>query len=109
MRSAMASFLNAPEDEQPSPSPARDQSQRLASDLREEVLGPDDRPGDQVGEEQDEQQEVVEAPLGLDLPPVDVHRVVDRLERVERDAHRQDDLERPGSCTNAPRSKQLEQ
>ena len=45
---------------------ARAQFQRLRpADLRQEVAGADDRPGDEVREEQDEQQEVRQAALRL--------------------------------------------
>ena len=61
-----------------------------AADLRQEVARPHDRPGHQVREERDEQQEVRQAPFGPCLAAVDVDGVVDRLERVERDPHRED-------------------
>ena len=55
-----------------------------------------DRSHDQLWEEHDEQREVEEVRDGLESPPMDVDRVAERLERVERDAHRDDQvLDRP--------------
>ncbi len=64
-----------------------------AADLRQEVAGADDRPGDEVREEEDEQHEIGQVALGPHLAAVDVHDVVDGLEGVERDADGGEDLQ----------------
>ena len=68
MRSAMASFLNRPMRKNCTPSCMRAQSQRLRRRIcGRKSRGPHDRPGDQVREEQDEEQEVARFALGRDL------------------------------------------
>ena len=57
----------------------------------EEVGGPDDGTGHELGEEGHEQRVVEERRGRLEGPPVDVDGVGHRLERVEGDAHGQDD------------------
>ena len=90
MRSAMASFLEHAQDDQPKAEAHSRPAPALGPlDLRQEVLRSHDRPGDQVREEQDEQHEVAEVPLRLDPAAIDVDGVVDRFESVERDADRQ--------------------
>ena len=66
-----------------------------AGDLRQQRRRPHDRAGDQVREERDERRELDEVPRRLDLAAIDVDDVAHRLERVERDADRQHDLEVP--------------
>ena len=58
------------------------------------AVGAQDRAGDQVRKIGDEQREVAQVPARLDVAPVDVDHVAHRDERVERDADRQDDVQR---------------
>ena len=60
--------------------------------LRDEGLGAYDRPRDELREKTDEKSEVQDAAHGLDFLAVDVDGVGHGLERVERNAHRQEDL-----------------
>jgi hypothetical protein len=64
----------------------------LLAQLRQELRRADDRPGDEVREERDVHREVEQA-RGPQLLPVDVDDVAHRLEREERDADRQRDLQ----------------
>ncbi len=58
-------------------------------ELRHEIDRADDRPGHQLREKRHEEQEIREVPAGPQLAAVDVDGVAHRLEGVERDAHRQ--------------------
>ena len=64
-------------------------------DLRQQRGRPHDRAGDQVREERDERRELHEVARRRDLAAIDVDDVAHRLERVERDADRQRDLQVP--------------
>ena len=66
---------------------------RLA-ELRQQMRRPLDRAGDQLGEEGDEGQEMNDSSAWRELSAVDVDGIAHRLEGVERDAHRQDDVQR---------------
>ncbi len=48
-----------------------------------------DRTGDELREKRDKQGKEPQVPFWLDLAAIDVDRVPDRLERIERDADRQ--------------------
>ena len=61
--------------------------------LRQEVPRTHDGPGDQMREEEDEEHEVRQALLRLHPAPVNIDRVADRLERVERNPEGNDDLQ----------------
>ena len=61
-------------------------------DLVEQVLGPLDGSGHQLGEEGDEEGVAEEIPLGLHLAPVHVHGIAQGLEGIEGDAHGQDHI-----------------
>src|SRR3546814_2017663 len=54
---------------------------------------PDDRPGDELREERDVEQEIDRRPRGRDGAAMDVDDVGDALEGEEGDADRQDDLQ----------------
>src|SRR5437588_11444552 len=56
-----------------------------------ELAVADDRPGDQVWEERDEERVAERIPLGLGVASEDVDHVRDRLEGVEADPDRQGD------------------
>jgi hypothetical protein len=59
----------------------------------EKIVGSDDRPSSQFGEENNE---VVEFPplcAGLEFVPIYVHDVTDRLERVKRDPNRKEKVD----------------
>ena len=62
-----------------------------------------DRPGHQVREERDEAEEVDRVPQRPRVPAVDVDAVAHRLERVERDADRQRDVQRGTTGGARPR------
>ena len=68
---------------------AAEQPRRRVFDLRQQFLGPHDRPGDQLGKERDEELKIPKRVNSLALAN-DVDRVADGLEDVERDAQRQD-------------------
>ena len=65
---------------------------REASELRHDLGVMDDRPGDQLREEEDEQDEVPKAP-GRRLAEVNVGQIGDLLKGEEGDAERQDDAQ----------------
>ena len=85
--------------------PDRDQGHRRADahvagvarlrDLRQDLARPDDRAGHDVREERQVHRQV-DRLARLDDPAVHVDRVRDRLERVEADPDRQDDVARSG-------------
>ncbi len=64
-----------------------------AADLRQEVDGAHDGAGDELREVADEEGEAREVQLGRAPPAVDVDRVRHRLEGVEADAGREQDVE----------------
>ncbi len=57
--------------------------------LREKLVGPNDRPGHKLGEEHHEQREAGERRLGRQASAPHVDRVAEGLKRVEADADRQ--------------------
>src|SRR5258706_325274 len=59
--------------------------------LPQKMLGPDDRSGDQVGEEHDEQRVVEKIPFGAQLAAINVDDVTDGFEGVKRNAQGQND------------------
>ena len=61
---------------------------RRTIQLGQELPRPDNRSGDELGEESDEQRHLEEALSRLQVTPVDVDRVAEGLERVERDPDR---------------------
>ncbi len=67
-----------------------------ALELREELLRPEDRPRDEVRKEGHVERVLEEVVAGRDLPPIDVDHVGHRLERVERDPERDDELQVEG-------------
>jgi hypothetical protein len=69
-------------------------------ELRHELGRADDRAGNHVREEGEEDGEVEQAP-GLERAPVDVDHVAQRLEGEERDADRQQDVEERRPHTDA--------
>ena len=71
---------------------ARDAPRPL--DLRQQLARAQDRPGDQVRKERDEQREVEKPRCRRDLSAIHVDHVADRHERVERDADRQQHVHR---------------
>ena len=66
---------------------------RHGLELREQALGPHDRPGDELREEGHVEREVEQVVGRPVAPPVDLERVAHRLERVEGDADGQRDVE----------------
>jgi len=64
----------------------------MCRELWDELVRSHDRSGDEMGEE-GEVQEQVDPARDLEVAAVDVHDVGDRHERVERDPHRQHDLD----------------
>ena len=64
--------------------------------LGQEDGGTDDGPGYELREESHEQGKIEEVPAGLQPAAIDIDRVAERLERVERDADRQNDPEGAG-------------
>ena len=68
----------------------RDARRRLQ--LRQQIVGPLDRPGHQLRKERHERQEADEAAFRLDGAEVGVDGVAHRLERVKGNADGQDDL-----------------
>src|SRR5664279_113591 len=69
--------------------------------LRKELRGAQDRSSDERREERHVEREVEEAVARLGATEIDVERVGQRVERVERDADRQDDIERCGVVFDA--------
>src|SRR5829696_8328593 len=91
MRSAIAIFLKAPMRNSCTPTCTRTQFQRFGRRvcLRKSparTIGPATRCGKNRMNSRNRGRL-----FWLDLPPVDVHRVADGLERVERDAERDED------------------
>ena len=80
----------AAEDQARGP-PGVDRRPVVRGQLCQEVTGPHDRTGHQLGEEADEQGEVEEFVRRLQDATVYVERIRHRLEGVEADAHREDD------------------
>jgi hypothetical protein len=80
--------------------------QALLGELRQELGGAHDRTRDHGGEEGHEQHEVRQAPDRLELPAVHVDRVAERVEGVEADPDRQQDVERRrrGRMPSQPRN-----
>ena len=70
-------------------------------ELRQQLAGPLDRPGDQLRKQRHEGGEANEAAFAIDLATIEVDRVAHRLERVERNAHRQQDV-RSGQLVAGP-------
>ena len=66
----------------------------LLAELRQQRDGALDGPGHELREKADIQRVDAEVALGLHLPAVHIDGVAQRLERVEADAHRQDDVQR---------------
>ena len=85
-------LLEVPDEDlaEPQQEPAPEE-RVVPAELREEQAGPDDGPGHELGEERDVGREPEQVPLDLDAPTVQVDRVAQRLERVERDPDREDD------------------
>src|ERR1051326_8856466 len=54
----------------------------------------DDRAGDKMREKRDKCREFQEIPGGLDAAAINVDRVADRIERVERDSDRQHEVKK---------------
>ena len=71
--------------------------------LRQKLDRPHDRTRGELREERHEEGVIEEAPHGLDLPAIHVHRVADALKRVEADADRQEDF--PGAVVDARAAK----
>ena len=67
---------------------------RPVVELRQKIGRADDRPGDQLRKERDEEGEPEKAPLRRQIAAVNVDAVAEALERVEADPHRQEDLQR---------------
>ena len=63
-------------------------------DLSGHIVVFDDRSCDQLREQRYKQEELVKIPLSRRFPAVDIDQVGGRLENVERDADRHDDLDR---------------
>lgn len=59
--------------------------------LREELLGPHYRAGDELREEAEIESEIPEIADRRDRPAGDIHHIADGLEDEERDADRQED------------------
>lgn len=59
--------------------------------LREKLLGPHDRAGDELREEAEIESEIPEIADRRDRPAGDIHHITDGLEDEERDAYRQED------------------
>ena len=64
-------------------------------DLRQEGRRPHDRPGDQMREERDEGGELDEVARWFGVASIDVDHIAHRLERIERNADRQNYVEMP--------------
>src|SRR6185503_1673606 len=98
-------LLEEPEAEQEQAEPERLSGRAvLALELRDDLLGPQDRTGDEVREERQEQAVIEERSKRDTAPEIDIDRVADRLERVERDADRQDDVGARGMEAPAERA-----
>ena len=76
-------------------------------DLGQEVDGALDGPGDELGEEGDEEREVEEVAGGGELAAVDVDGVAQRLEGVEGDADREHDAAGEGRELEAEERQQV--
>ena len=93
--SAMTSFLKKPQQIRTKPLArllGREAARRL--DLRQQERRALNRAGDEVREERDEHGDVEQAAARAQLAAIDVDGVAHRLERVERDADRQEDAQR---------------
>src|SRR5690606_19371554 len=62
-------------------------------ELREELLGPDDRPRDELREERDVRRELEDVAARRDAPPVDIDRVAEGLKRIKRDPGGENQIE----------------
>ena len=83
----------APEDEEGAMGDAVVADRAGLLDLGQEVGGAFDGAGDELGEESDVEGEILPAARGRQHAAVDVDDVAHGLERVERDAHGQDDAQ----------------
>ena len=103
MRSAMASFLNRPSRKSCTPTLNRGQFQRLRRrTCGRKSLARTIGPATRCGKNRMNSRKWSQVALGRDLAAVDVHRVADRLERVERDADGQDDAQHRQRRRGAP-------
>ena len=95
-----------PDDELPGPTGLEGRP-IVSGQLGQEIPGPHDGPGHQLGEEADKQSEVKQARCRDHDPTVDVDGVRHRLERVEADAHREDDPQWPGRHVHPEAAQQV--
>src|SRR5690606_72703 len=65
----------------------------LLVELGQEIAGALNRSGDQLRKETQIGAEDTEVPFGLNLSVVDIDEVAGKLERIERDADRQDEVD----------------
>ena len=63
--------------------------------LGQQILRPFNGPGHQLGKEGDEESVVAQMPLRLDAAAIDVDDIAEGLEGVKRDAHRQNEIQKP--------------
>ena len=72
---------------------ARPVDEPLGLELRQEIGRALDRPGHELRKERYVEREPTQVALDRDLPAVEVDRVAERLERVERDPDREQQIE----------------
>src|SRR4030095_646680 len=70
-----------------------DSQTRRSDELRKKITGSHDRPGNQLGEEGNRQNEIAQRSGGLQDAAINIERVRKRMEGVERNADRQKDVE----------------
>ena len=101
--SAMTSFLKKPQQMRTKPLRAfSGEKRRVDFDLRQQERGALDRARRRGAGRTRRTRRVEQAAPRAQLAAIDVDRVAHRLERVERDADRQDDAQRRLACTVSP-------
>ena len=95
-------LLGQPQDEQRAADARLGPAVRAHPQLIVQLVVPHDRPGHQLREQGDIAGEIDEAPRGAGLPAVEIEGIAHRLERVERNAHRQHEVQQGDQVRPAP-------